>query len=122
MKLLLEVDAGYYVDYLTILGVKVDRTENKDVLTQYDRCQQKLIEQIGYKKFVEIFKSKEYEDLYDVNDQLYQMVDLAKENKVTAKQVDDLVIERWRKKKALQEKFYPESEYSEIKVGYGEGK
>lgn len=119
MKLQLEVDIGYYWDFYSILAVKCDRTEDKEVLKQYDRCQDNLIKQIGYKKFIEIFKSKQYEDLYDVNDHLYQMVDLAKENKVTAKAVDDLVIERWRKKKALQEKFFPENTYSEKKFGYG---
>lgn len=118
MKLLLEVDVGYYIDYLTILGIKVDRTEDQEVMKQYDRCQSRLIEQVGYKKFIEIFKSKEYEDLYDVNDQLYQMVDLAKEDKVLASAVDGLVIERWRKKKALQDKFYPENAFTERKFGY----
>jgi len=77
---------------------------------------------IGEQKFNEITKSREYQELYEANNILFDMVDLAKDNKVKAKEVDDFVYIRFQKKVALQSKFFPEKEFGEQKYGYKEVK
>jgi len=122
MKLQLEVEIGYYWDYLSIIGVKFDKTQKPEAYAQYLRCKDNLVNQIGLEKFDEIFASDEYIALYDVNSYLFGLVDEIKKDKSIGQELDNQVYQRWLRKKALQEKFYPESEYSEIKVGYKEVK
>jgi len=116
------VPIGYHFDYLSILGVKVDKTDNKSVLVDYIVCCNDLRNQIGDQKFDEILASNEYIELYNANSHLFDLVDAIKTDKDLGQALDAQVFVRWQKKKALQEKFYPESVYSELKVGYGEVK
>ena len=118
MKVKLEVDIGYYWDYLSIIAVKYDKFGDSNVLDNLMSCSNNLRTQIGDKKFAEIYKSKEYMELYETNFKLFDYVDMVKLGQVTGKQVDDMVYVRWEKKKALQEKFFPESQYGEKKYGY----
>lgn len=118
MKLKLDVDAGYAFDFLSILGVKYIKTRDSQVAAQFVNCGDSLSHQIGRAKYAQIMASKEYDQLFDANSTLFDYVDKVKIGEVTGKQVDDMVYVRWQKKKALQEKFFPESEYGEKKYGY----
>ena len=118
MKFSLPVDAGYFFDYISILSVKYDKFGNKSVLDDLANCSDSMRNAIGGKKFDEITKSKEYIELYDANSLVFDYVDLAKTNKVTAKEVDEMNYQRFLKKKALQEKFFPNTTFGEKKYGY----
>lgn len=121
-KFPLPVDAAYFYDFISILSIKYDRFGDKKVLDDYIECANVMKGIIGESKFNEITKSKEYQELYDANNILFDMVDLAKLNKVEAKEVDDFVYIRFQKKIALQRKFFPEKEFGEVKYGYKEVK
>lgn len=118
----LPVDAAYFYDFISILSIKYDRFGDKKVLDDYIECTNVMKSIIGESKFNEITKSKEYEELYDANNILFDMVDLSKLDKVRAKEVDDFVYIRFQKKVALQRKFFPEKEFGEVKYGYKEVK
>jgi hypothetical protein len=112
------VPIGFHYDYLSILGVKHDKTSNPKALEDYKQCCIDLRTQIGDEKFESMLHSNEYLELYEANSCLFDLVDAIKKDKSLGQALDAQVYVRWQKKKALQEKFYPESEYSEIKVGY----
>lgn len=122
VKYPLPVDAAYFFDFISILSIKFDRFGDPAVLKDYVECADVMKNIIGESKFNEITKSKEYQDLYDANNVLFDMVDLAKLDKVRAKEVDDWVFIRFKKKVALQSKFFPEKDFGEKKYGYKEGK
>lgn len=117
-KIPLPVDYGYYFDFISILANKYDRFFDDEVKNYYIECIDNLKKYIGEDKYNEVTRSNEYIHLYEVNSRLYDMVDLAKENKVKAKDVDDMVYERFLAKKAVQDKFFPEVKYGERKYGY----
>lgn len=119
MSMQLEVPEGYYFDYLSILAVKAVKQPNNQILKQeYMRCFMKAAEQLGEELITEIATSKEFDHLNLINLDLYEYVDLVKQDKVTGKQVDAKVYERFLAKKALQEKFFPNKPYTEQKFGY----
>jgi hypothetical protein len=121
MSLQLSVPEAYFFDYLSILQVKLSKKGGFDNITAVNGCRADGERQLGGVLFQEILDSKEYAELYDANRILFDLVDLAKSNKVTAKEVDDYVYVRFLKKKALQEKFFPTIQYGEKKYGYKEG-
>lgn len=122
MALQLSVPEAYFFDYYSILQVKLSKKGGFDNITAVNECRKDGERQLGAVSFQEILDSREYSELYDANSILFDLVDLAKTNKVTAKEVDDYVFIRWQKKKALQEKFFSTIEYGEKKFGYEEGK
>lgn len=116
----LPVDAAYFFDFISILSIKYDRFGDKKVLNDYIECADVMKGVIGEQKFNEITKSKEYQELYEANNILFDMVDLAKDDKVKASDVDSWVLIRWKKKVALQSKFFPEVPFGEKKYNYKE--
>lgn len=122
MALKLSVPEAYFFDYLSILQVKLSKKGGFDNGFAVQECIIDGESQLGEDFLHQILDSKEYSELYDANSILFDLVDLAKTNKVTAKEVDDYVFVRWQKKKALQDKFFPNIEYGEKKYGYKEGK
>lgn len=118
MNTFCRVPIGFHFDYLSILGVKHENFGDNKVLEDYKQCCVDLREQIGDKKFEEMISSKEYLELYEANAYLFQLVDMIKVDPLRGKELDDQVYVRWQKKKALQEKFYPQSEFGEKKYGY----
>jgi len=118
MNTFCRVPVGFHFDYLSILGVKSDKTNDKVVYDDYLQCCADLRNQIGAVKFQEILASKEYMDLYDANSYLFDLVDAIKKDKMLGQELDNQVFVRWQKKKALQEKFFPGTEFGEKKFGY----
>lgn len=119
-KMVIEVDCSYAYDFLSIYEVKAamcptDKISVKNV----KQTREFLIRQLGQNVNEVIMESEEYEELLQVNLQLYQQVDAVKENPCLGKVVDDLVYKRRLAKIALQEKFFPGTELSERKFGYG---
>jgi beta-N-acetylglucosaminidase len=114
----LSVDEGYAFDKLSILQVKVDMDPTDSVRQgQYFQCVEQIAGQISHMKFDEIISSLEYKDLYDANLQTFRLVDLAKEDKVAASEVDRSNYRRHLSKARLQKRCFNEAT-TEVKVGY----
>ena len=111
------VDEAYAFDYLSILFVKYNCTNNGKVFDQYVQCEKHLISQIGTNKFFEILQSNEYEDLVDANKETFDFVDLAKTDSCKASDVDRANFKRCEARKKLQEKFFGNTT-TEVKFGY----
>lgn len=117
-KVALLVDFGYAYDYLSILFVKLEKTNRSDIRDQYFDCFVNLCREVGDEFHGDVMFSDEYNNLVEVNRRLYDLVDLAKKDEVKASEVDMEVYQRFLAKKALQEKFFPNAAFSERKIGY----
>lgn len=113
----LPVDEGYAFDYLSILALKwaYDPT-NKDKLNIFTLVTTQIHNQLG-DLFLLIRESDEYKELASANRETFELVDLAKEDKVKASDVDKANYKRYLKKIALQKKFFS-TEITESKIGY----
>lgn len=104
-KLSIVVDAGYALDYYSILVVK-----NLKRLIRYDiveDCKNALIAQIGRDKFVEIVQSEEFENLCEKNSVTFDLVEEArKDDNGLAHKVDAANMDRYYAKVAIQKKFF----------------
>jgi hypothetical protein len=107
------VDEGYAFDYLSILDVK--KNIRPEVESNWHFCFLFLEKQLGKNKMQQIINSLEYQDLIKANQMTFKAVNRAKENLISAKEVDDLNLLRYEKKIALQEKFFT-NKISEIKI------
>lgn len=119
------VDYGFAFDFVSIYEVKVGRNPNDVVAyTNLNKTLDHLAEQLGTDLIRQVLHSPEYDNLFEANDQLFSLVDAAKTNSVTAKEVDDGVYKRFLAKRALQDKFFPDADKVEQKFGYtqAEGK
>lgn len=107
-SIFLLVDYGYAFDYLAILQVKKRRIGSELSCTNFHKCSDLIKIQIGESLFFDIVNSDEYINLVSINDQIFNLVESARDNKVTAKYVDQLNTLRFEAKKILQRKFFPE--------------
>lgn len=111
----LPVDEAYAFDYLSILEVKKNRINSPETQKTFEDCRSSLINQIG-NLCLEILLSEEYSLLLDSNSKTFDAVDMARYGNISAKEVDSLNMERYRRKINLQKKFFPRSSLKEIKT------
>lgn len=120
-KVTLTHDASFVYDMLAIASIKSARNPtNIAALRHVALLIGELQSQLGDEKHFSIIGSKEYRDLYAVNDEMYVRIDELKirgEQPGDAKYIDDRVYLRWQAKKNLQEKWFGES-VEEQKFGY----
>jgi len=103
----LPVDEGYAFDYLAILSIKADKNPTKSNIVSHARCYNSLKDQIGDNYlWNKIIDSTEMRYIEDANLITYEAVEKARYGEVTAKEVDDANMLRYRAKVALQEKFF----------------
>jgi hypothetical protein len=102
----LQVDEAYAFDYLSILEVKNNLYPSEAKTRNFLDCKDFLLKQL--RNFEIVYASKEYKNLYDINKKTFELVGLVRKNSldVTAKQVDDANMERFYRKKDLQEAFF----------------
>jgi hypothetical protein len=91
--------------------------EQVKVISEIEFTQDILNQNLGRELAVKIYKSEEYQKLYDVNNLLYKLVDKVKSDPSVGTEIDAGVYERHLAKKALQKKFFNE-EFREVKTGY----
>lgn len=119
IKIDIEENAAF--DMLSILDVKLIKCTDKEkynkISIQHKNLYDCISSSISKKKMIEITLSKEYYNLFKINFKLFELVDKAKKNEVTAKDVDDEVYNRHLAKQALQKKFF-NNEIEEVKIGY----
>ena len=106
------VDESYAFDYLSILQLKAEKSNDFE---KFNLISDDLRNKIN--DFDIIIKTKEYIDLYDINQKTFDAVDLAKDNKVDAKYVDECNYERYLVKVKLQQTFF-NNVLIEKKLGY----
>lgn len=111
----LKVDEAYAFDYLSILYIK--RNHSNSALDNWFYCGYFLEEQLGSDLYKTIINSEEYAEMIEANQKTFNLVDLAKEDKCSAKDVDLCNYERYKSKVKLQNKFFNQK-VSEIKIGY----
>ena len=112
----INVSESFAFDFLSIYEVKFHKNPTSEIADKnYEECEDYISNQLGWDFYYEIVQSKEYNDLYESNKRLFELVELAKDDKVKASEVDRGVIDRWEKKKALQDKFFPDSQLNEQK-------
>lgn len=113
------VDYGFAMDFLSIYAVKKHRNPNdSQAIANFRLTFNHLCDQIGHDLMNRVMWSSEYENLFEANNELFSLVDAAKTNSVTAKEVDDGVYKRFLAKRALQDKFFPDADKVEQKFGY----
>lgn len=116
--LYIDVDEGYAFDFLSILDVKKMKLGTSPSTEEYwNRVYVNLCDEIGKSTVDLILKSPEYASCVDANSKMFDLVDLAKADKVTARESDRGNYARCEAKKALQKKFFG-NDISEIKIGY----
>lgn len=113
----IEVDESYAFDFLSILQIKYEKTNKKELLQQIDSLIELIEQQIGDKLTKLILNSDEYDQVKKANSDTFDLVDKAKRDEVKASDVDYSNLIRFNKRKNLQNKFFSNSN-NEIKLGY----
>lgn len=109
------VDEGYAYDYLSILYVKNDLIKNPKTKDAQKACEEYISNQVGEDKHAKIISSNEFKNMYEVNLKTFNAVEKARYGKISAKEVDNLNMDRYKMKILLQNKFFPGIEVSESK-------
>lgn len=111
------VSESYAFDYLSILQVKYERLNTKETRFQFFVCRDNIVNELGEDVFNKIFESEIYAELLQANHNVWDLVERAKNDNVTAKEVDYGNFVRWDCKNKLQSKFFNNKNY-EVKNGY----
>ena len=106
------VDESYAFDYLSILQLKAEKNNDFEKFTMILMDLKSKISDFDI-----ILDSIEYKNLYDINQETFNAVDLAKDNKVDAKYVDVCNYKRYLCKVELQNRFF-DGDLIEKKIGY----
>ena len=118
MKIPLMVDAAYAFDYISILNIKNKENPTKENFFNLKNCEKNIDEAINNIDLVDqIYKSKEYSDLWHANKEVFDLVSLAKKNLCQASEIDEANYRRFICKQTLQKKFFLNG-ITETKIGY----
>jgi hypothetical protein len=99
------VDEAYAFDYLAIMQVKYNRYPNDKNLKAFNRCSNELEKQCD--SFEKIISSQQYRNLVEINTYIFDLIDkLRRGISISAKKIDDANMERYFKKRDLQESFF----------------
>jgi len=111
----ISVDECYAYDYLAILNVKHKKINNEKTLAAKNLCSEHLLNQIGEDKHIEILSSQEFKNLLFVNEETFDAIEIVRHGSISAKEVDDLNMQRYNHKIILQNKFFPLQQILEAK-------
>lgn len=100
----LQVDEAYAFDYLSILHVK--KSINNNVEPAWKDCFLHIQNQIGFPKMEQIINSKEYQNMIEANQITFNAVEKARYQNISAKEVDEANMLRYKRKIELQKKFF----------------
>lgn len=97
-------------DIFAIYEIKAYRLENgakrEAVLKSVENLWNEMDKQLGTQTLYKIYQSYQYRNLYETNREVWDSVDLAEIDKISAKQVADLNTKRFYYKNQLQLKFF----------------
>lgn len=108
------VDEAYAFDYLSILYIKKER--NIYNYNEWKNCEQFLKSQYDDNTWNTIINSEEFKNLIRVNNELFDSVEQAKNNNISAKALNDKNIERFSYKQIFQKNLFPYNSLIEIKT------
>jgi hypothetical protein len=112
----IEVDEAYAFDYLSILLIKKDFSEKS--FNQWFQCFDFLRKQIGNEIiWSDMINSDEFKKMIEANQLTFDAVNKAKNNEITARDVDYCNYQRHIAKINFQKKFFS-CDLNEIKIGY----
>lgn len=97
-------DEAYAFDFLSILQIKSDRSDQAKETWQ--NCYNYIKAQLPKDLFIQIINSQEYENMVSVNKKTFDAVELARYGNISAKEVDNANMERHYAKIALQKRFF----------------
>lgn len=100
----LKVDEAYAFDYLSILHIK--KSINASLTKSWKDCFSYLENQLGSSKMQEIIHSKEYQNMIEANQITFDAVEKARYGNITAKEVDEANMLRYKRKLELQKTFF----------------
>lgn len=109
----LSVDEAYAFDYLSILHVKKEINPNST--DNWDKCYDYIQGQISEELMDKIMNSKEYFNMIDANRITFNAVEQARYGSITAKQVDEANMLRYKRKLEFQAEFF-NNKLTEIKT------
>lgn len=128
MQIKCHKDSAAWFDELSIMEVKcVIRKIGLYNDRNYIQLYNELIDNIGLEKVHNIIRSPEYDDLYRLNKEIFNLIDLLRVEKVKKNcrnyellseygvEIDNKNTDRFEAKKKLQEKFF-KSEIREVKL------
>jgi len=109
----LSVDEAYAFDYLSILHVKKEL--NSKLTNNWQYCFSSIENQVGKDLINIIINSNEYSNMIKANQITFDAVEKARYGSITAKEVDEANMLRYKRKLELQAKFF-NNELSESKT------
>ena len=100
----IHVDEGYAFDFLSILEIK----KNKSIqsMKNWESCFDYLKAQLPNDIFNLLINSQEYSAMIAINKKTFDAVEQARYGQITAKEVDNVNMERYYAKINLQNKFF----------------
>jgi len=98
------VDEAYAFDYLSILHVKKEL--NEKVAPNWHNCYIHIEKQISSDLMNKIVNSQEYHNMINANKITFDAVEKARYGNITAKEVDEANMLRYKRKLELQNKFF----------------
>lgn len=108
------LDESVAFDMLAILMVKL--MHGLPAKAEYEATDAQIRKALGDALMRKVLDSSEYENLVHVNGVVFDCVEKARHNEITAKEVDEANHLRYHLKKALQTKFWPQSPLRETKT------
>ncbi len=100
----LHVDEGYAFDFLSILYIKKNKSNQS--MKNWRDCSDYLKSQLPNDVFNSIIDSQEYMDMVKINQKTFDAVEKARYGEISAKEVDNANMERYHAKIKLQNKFF----------------
>lgn len=116
----ISIDEASGFDILSIYDVKINKSENEEKVKKNRELFSLLYQELSayIPRIADIIESEEYKNLYIANSETFDMVALAKEDKVLASDVDRSNHKRYIAKMKLQQKHFSDTPLQETKTGY----
>ena len=118
------VDEAYAYDMLAILTVKEEAAPSDESAINRESLWIDILLEVGGDIHAAVMASPEYQRMIEVNQQLFSTIDALKVPMLArdaGADIDRLNYQRYLAKRALQEKFFPNTPLTERKVGYTQG-
>jgi len=116
-KIKLSTDIGAAFDILSILLVKSQKSPTQQNIDNYINCATEIRQELTDDVFNKVCSSDLFRELKEVNNLMFDTVELAKKDEILASKVDSVNYQRYLKKSNLQKEFFG-GELSEQKIGY----
>jgi hypothetical protein len=109
----LSVDEAYAFDYLSILHVKKEL--NSKLTLTWEACFSHIEKQVSSDLMNKVVNSDEYKNMIEANQITFNAVEKARYGSITAKEVDEANMLRYKRKLELQARFF-NNKLTEIKT------